>query len=198
MKIILASGSPRRKEILSQAGVEFEIRASNKEEVITSTIPCEVVCELSAQKACDVASTVLSGYEPVQNSEVIVIGADTVVSIDDEILGKPKDRADAVRMMKLLSGRKHQVYTGVTLVYAGKSHTFHAVTDVSVRELSEEEISAYVDTDEPYDKAGSYAIQGIFAKYVTGIEGEYHNVMGFPIAKIYDECKKMGIPLFTS
>lgn len=190
MKIILASGSPRRKEILSQAGVNFEICASDKEEIITSKNPSEVVCELSEQKAEDVASR-------YSNSETIVIGADTVVSVDDEILGKPKNREDAFRMIKLLSGRKHQVYTGVTLTYGGKSHTFFAITDVCVRELSDEEINAYVDTNEPYDKAGSYAIQGIFAKYVSGIEGEYHNVMGFPIAKIYDECKKEGIPLFN-
>lgn len=194
MKVVLASGSPRRKEILSQAGVEFEICASDKEEVITSTIPYEVVCELSKQKAEDVASKYLTGDSTEDG--IIVIGADTVVSCDNEILGKPKDRADAVRMMNMMSGKKHQVYTGVTLAYAGKSHTFYAITDVCVRKLTDSEIDAYVDTDEPYDKAGAYAIQGMFAKYVTGIEGEYHNVMGFPIAKIYDECKKMEIPLF--
>lgn len=189
MRVILASGSPRRKEILSQAGVEFEICVSKKEEIITSDIPSEVVCELSKQKAEDVAS----GYNP---DEVLVIGSDTVVSIDNEILGKPGDRTDAIRMIKLLSGRKHQVYTGVTITCGAQSHTFYAITDVCVRELTDDEINAYVDTDEPYDKAGAYAIQGIFAKFVSGIEGEYHNVMGFPIAKIYDECKKKGIPLF--
>lgn len=188
MRIILASGSPRRKMILSQAEVEFEVCASDKEEFITSDIPCEVVCELSAQKALDVAR------EYPEDS--IVIGADTVVSCNDEILGKPRDREDAVRMIELISGATHQVYTGVTLVHMGKVHTFYAVTDVKVRKLTDAEITAYVDSDEPYDKAGGYAIQGIFGKYVTGINGEYNNVVGFPIARIYDECKKHDIPLF--
>lgn len=188
MKVILASGSPRRKMLLSQAGVEFEICASDKEEVITSTIPKDVVCELSEQKASDVASKF--------DEDTLVIGADTVVSCDDEILGKPKNREDAVRMIEMISGRTHQVYTGVTIKYNGHSHTFCAVTDVDVRKLTDSEIEAYVDSDEPYDKAGGYAIQGIFGKYVTGISGEYNNVVGFPIAKIYDECKKMNIPLF--
>lgn len=191
MKVVLASGSPRRKMILAQAGVEFEICASDKEEVITSKVPKEVVCELSKQKAEDVAGKYTSDDE-----DILVIGADTVVSCEDVILGKPKDRADAVRMMELISGRKHQVYTGVTLTLNGKSHTFCALTDVNVRKLTDKEISDYVDTDEPYDKAGGYAIQGTFAKYVTGISGEYYNVVGFPIAEIYDECRKLGIDIF--
>lgn len=188
MRIILASGSPRREMILAQAGVDFEICVSDKEEVITSSIPKDVVCELSKQKATDVSAK--------YPKDSIIIGADTVVACDDEILGKPKNRDDAYRMIESISGRTHQVFTGVTIVYNGKEHTFYVITDVHVRKLTEAEINAYIDSDEPYDKAGGYAIQGIFGKYVTGILGEYNNVVGFPIARIYDECKKMNIPLF--
>lgn len=187
MKMILASASPRRKMILEQAGFAFEICVSEMEEVITSTEPAAVVEELSAQKAGDVAKK----YPP----DVLVIGADTVVACMGQILGKPKDEEDAIRMISMLSGKTHQVYTGVTLINSGNVHTFHAVTDVEVCELNPEEIQSYVNSKEPLDKAGAYAIQGAFAKYITKINGEYNNVVGLPIAKIYAQCREIGIDL---
>ena len=187
MKIILASASPRRKMILEQAGVTFEICVSDLDEVITQTEPAAVVEELSAQKAGDVAKK----YPP----DVLVIGADTVVACMGQILGKPKDEKDAREMLTMLSGKTHQVYTGVTLILNGRVHTFHAVTDVSVCDLSEAEIDSYVNSGEPLDKAGAYAIQGLFGKYITGISGEYNNVVGLPIAAIHAHCLELGIEL---
>ncbi len=187
MKIILASGSPRRKEILETAGIPFEVCVSDVEENCSLSVPSELVMALSKQKAEDVAA----GYK----EDVLVIGADTVVAFENEILGKPKDRADAVRMIRMLSGATHQVYTGVTLHISGQSHTFYAVTDVEVAVLDEAEILSYVNSGEPDDKAGAYAIQGLFGKYITAIRGEYYNVVGLPIAAIHAKCKELGIKL---
>lgn len=183
MRIILASGSPRRKDILTEAGLEFEIIKSDKEEIITRTKPDEVVIELSKQKAQDVCSKVNA------SDDYMIIAADTVVSLDDKILCKPKDRDDAYNMILSISGRTHIVYTGVTIIASkngnSKTVSFEAHTSVSVRNMQDGEINAYIDTDEPYDKAGAYAIQGKFAKFIDKIEGEYNNVVGFPIAKFY-------------
>lgn len=180
--MILASASPRRRELLHQVGIEPEIIPSHVEEVITSTEPDQVVMELSAQKAEDVAA----GY---QGQDVVVIGADTVVTVDGQILGKPKDRADAVRMITMLAGRSHQVYTGVTLVAGrtGKRVTFAEETDVLVYPMTKAQIERYVDTGEPMDKAGAYGIQGYFAAYVQGIRGDYTNVVGLPVGRVYQE-----------
>lgn len=187
MRIILASGSPRRKEILSNAGYEFEIIKSEKEEIITKTVPADVVKELSSVKAEDV-ETRLSGDE-----DYMIIGADTVVAVDDAILGKPHDRTDAYNMISKLSGREHKVYTGVTVIINKdgdrKEIIFAAETKVTVASMSRDEIEEYISLDEPYDKAGAYAIQGKFAKYITSIDGEYNNVVGFPIAAFYKVLK---------
>ncbi len=187
MKVILASASPRRSDILKQAGIPFEVCVSDIEENSTAAKPADVVEELSAQKAGDVA-----GKYP---ADVLVIGADTVVAIDGKILGKPGDAMAALEMLHLLSGKTHQVYTGVTLCHNGERHTFHVCTDVKVRELSEEEIDSYVNSKEPFDKAGAYAIQGLFCKYITEIHGEYNNVVGLPIAAIYAKCRMAGIEI---
>ncbi len=187
MRVILASSSPRRKMILTQAGVSFEVSVSDLEEKSTATEPQKVVEELSAQKAEDVASR--------YPKDVLVIGADTVVACSGKILGKPKDAKEAYEMIAMLSGKTHQVYTGVTLIANGQAHTFHAVTDVVVCEMSEAEIQAYASTPEPLDKAGAYAIQGAFAKYISKISGEYNNVVGLPVAAIFAECKRLGIPI---
>ena len=187
MKIVLASGSPRRKEILETAGIPFEVHVSDMEENCSLCVPSEFVMALSRQKA----EAVAAGY----TEDVLVIGADTVVSCNDQILGKPKDREDAARMIRMLSGATHQVYTGVTLHVSGQSHTFFAVTDVKVAKLDESEIMSYVNSGEPDDKAGAYAIQGLFGKYITGINGEYYNVMGLPIATLYAHCRDLGIKL---
>lgn len=180
--IILASASPRRRDLLRQVGIEPEIVPSHVEEVITSAEPDLVVMELSAQKAADVAA----GY---RGQEVVVIGADTVVAADGQILGKPTDREDAVRMITMLAGRSHQVYTGVTLMFGktGEQVTFAEKTDVEVYPMTRSQIERYVDTGEPMDKAGAYGIQGYFAAYIRGIRGDYYNVVGLPVGRVCQE-----------
>jgi len=191
-QIILASGSPRRKELLELIGVEFKIITSNKEEVITSTNPEEVVKELSVMKAEDVAESV--------SGPAIILGADTVVAHGGRILGKPKDKADAVNMIASFAGDDHYVYTGVCIIRkeadgSVKKISFAEGTRVTVYPMTKEEIEAYVASGEPMDKAGAYAIQGLFAPYIKGIEGDYYNIVGFPIAGIYQRLKNEGIDL---
>lgn len=204
-QIILASQSPRRKELLEQIGLEFEICPAKGEEVITKTIPEEVVMELSKQKAEEVAAMVSSYSEAHREittpSDILVIGADTVVAYDGKILGKPKDEADAKAMLTMLSGNTHSVFTGVTLVLIDKSGragelVFYEKTDVKMHEMSEEEIDRYIATGEPMDKAGSYGIQGKCAIYIEKIDGDYNNVVGLPITRIYQELKKIGIDIY--
>ena len=204
-QIILASASPRRKELLEQIGLEFEICPAKGEEVITKTIPEEVVMELSKQKAEEVAAMVYSFGENHQDittpSDILVIGADTVVAYDGKILGKPKDEADAKRMITMLAGNTHSVFTGVTLVLIDKSGkvgelVFYEKTDVTMYPMTEVEIDRYIATGEPMDKAGSYAIQGKCAIHIEKIEGDYNNVVGLPIARIYQELKNIGIDVY--
>ena len=199
-KIILASGSPRRKQLLTQAGFEFEICASQCEEKITSKDPQKVCMELSLQKALDVASMIKAYNKKhddiASDRDLIIIGADTIVSVDGEILGKPKDDEDAVSMLKKLSGKVHDVYTGVSFVFMSGDgrvgeHSFFERTGVSVYELDDEEIAAYVDSGEPLDKAGAYGIQGGFAKYIKEISGDYFNVVGLPVSRLYHELKEI-------
>lgn len=189
MRIILASGSPRRKEILEQAGIVCEVLPSDKEEVITTADPKEAVKELSLMKASHIAG--------LQKEDVIVIGADTVVADGSQILGKPDNEEDAVRMLRRLSGKSHMVYTGVTLIKIEEDRktvrTFCEETKVTVAPMTEEEIQKYVATREPMDKAGAYGIQGRFSVFVTGIEGEYLNVVGLPAAKVYRELSDLGM-----
>lgn len=189
-RIILASGSPRRKELLGMICGEFEVIVSDCEEIVTGTVPEEVTKELSRQKAEAVAKNI---------PDAIIIGADTVVSVDGEILGKPNDRAEAYDMLKRLSGRTHQVSTGVTLIRTGETgemdyhHSFAETTIVRVARLAEEELHAYLDTDEPYDKAGAYGIQGMFGKHIPGIEGDYNTVVGLPVYRLYQKLKKLQV-----
>lgn len=183
MRLILASKSPRRKELLQLLGVPFEVMVSDEEEIITSTDPAKVTEELACQKAAAVAKMLEGG---------IVIGADTVVSVDGKILGKPKDKADAKAMITLLQARIHMVYTGVSLIDAAKkghSVCFHVGTKVTVAPMTKEEVEDYIQTEEPYDKAGSYGIQGMFSKYIEGIEGDYFNVVGLPVHALYRALK---------
>lgn len=194
MKIILASASPRRKELLRQIGLSFKTVPSFKEEVITKEAPEEVVEELSYQKAVDVCGQMSES----SNEDFVVIGADTVVSCWGRIMGKPKDKEEACQMLKELQGKSHQVYTGVTLAWKYKDtpamfHTFHECTDVTVYPMTEEEIKTYVDSGEPMDKAGGYAIQGLFAAYIQGICGDYHNVVGLPVGRLYQEMKQRNL-----
>lgn len=188
-KVILASGSPRRKELLSQIGVSFEVLPSTKEEVRTSSEPHKLVEELSYQKAMDVAGQCEEGK--------LVIGADTLVTFENQVMGKPADEEQAAEMLRALSGHAHQVYTGVTVVIRdGEDYeyiTFHEKTDVYVYDLTEADIREYIASGEPMDKAGAYAIQGIFAKYIKGICGDYNNVVGLPIGRLYQELKRRGL-----
>ena len=204
-QIILASASPRRKELLEQIGLEFEICPAKGEEIITKSIPEEVVMELSKQKAEEVAAMVSSFGENHKEittpSDILVIGADTVVAYDGKILGKPVDEADAKRTLTMLAGNVHSVFTGVTLVLIDKSGrageiVFYEKTDVTMHPMTEEEIDRYVATGEPMDKAGSYAIQGKCAIYIEKIEGDYNNVVGLPITRIYQELKAIGIDMY--
>lgn len=186
-RLVLASASPRRKELLAQIGITPEIVPSTIEEKITTSVPEEAVMELSRQKAKDVASRMQPG--------TYVIGADTVVAAGGEILGKPVSHEDAYRMISLMEGRTHQVYTGVTLVYCGdrgnKVRTFVEKTDVHLYPMSDGEIRAYADSADPMDKAGAYGIQGIFAAFIKGIDGDYNNVVGLPVGRVYQEIKQM-------
>lgn len=191
-KVILASKSPRRSELLKQIGIDFEVLVSNKEEVIESDEPYEVVCSLSRQKALEVRDL----YAQRAGSEgYIVIGADTIVAVDGKILGKPKDESDALDMLRSLSGRSHIVCTGVTLVINNGEReeidTFAEVTKVFMYQADKEELLDYISTKEPMDKAGSYGIQGIGGKFIEKIEGDYNNVVGLPISKIYQKIKHL-------
>ena len=189
-KIILASGSPRRKELLLQIGIVPEIIVSHVEEKITSDIPAEVVMSLAEQKAVDVAKEMPEG--------TVILGSDTVVAADGKILGKPKSHEEAYEMIRRLAGRSHQVYTGVCLVKKGPEGeadtvvSFYDETDVNVSPMTEKEIRESADSEEPMDKAGSYAVQGFFARYIDGLKGSYANVMGLPVHLVYQELKKLG------
>ena len=190
-RVILASASPRRKELLKQIGIEYAIMVSDKEEAPTSTDPEQVCQELAAMKAEEVAANAEVIFPGVP---LVIIGADTVVSCDGLILGKPKDREDAAKMLRELSDKTHQVYTGVCAIYCGcgdevpAKKTFADCTDVTVAPLSEEAIEDYLNTGEPFDKAGAYGIQGYFARYVVEIKGDYNNVVGLPVGRVYREC----------
>ena len=186
MKLILASASPRRKELLGKIGLEFDIIPAKGEEVVTKNLPWEVVEELSFQKAKEIAD--------MQKEECIVIGSDTIVAKEEKIMGKPKDEAEAYQMLSEIAGNVHQVYTGVTLIRTGKEPkviTFAEKTHVHLYPMSDKEIYSYIATKDPMDKAGAYGIQGDFAIHVKGIEGDYYNVVGLPIGKVYQELKQL-------
>lgn len=195
-KFILASGSPRRKELLEQIGLSFEIKVAQGEEVITKKVPSEVVEELSKQKALEIADAYEKEQEVTQETTV-VIGADTVVAFDDEIMGKPKNENMAKQMLGKLQNNTHQVYTGVTLVIMTEEErkviTFHEKTEVQMYPMTQTQIDAYVATGESMDKAGSYAIQGKCAAYIKGICGDYNNVVGLPVARLMQELFKQNI-----
>ena len=193
-RLILASTSPRRREILAQVGAEFEVIPAKGEELLTSTEPKEAVLQLSCQKAEETAGR-LSG----DAGNIVVLGADTIVSLDGAILGKPKDKKDAVRMLGLLNGREHSVFTGVTMIVRGDGKeqiiSFYEETRVFMYPMTKEQIQAYTETGEPLDKAGAYGIQGKCAVYIEKIVGDYYNVVGLPVAAIYQNLEKSGIEI---
>lgn len=186
MELILASASPRRKELLEKIGLPFTVQPAKGEERITQKSPAAVVMELSRQKAEEIAAA--------QTEDCIIIGADTVVARGEKIMGKPKDAADAKQMLRSIADDCHQVYTGVTLIRTGahpQSVTFQEKTDVCLYPISDAELDAYIASGDPMDKAGAYGIQGDFAIYVKCIAGDYYNVVGLPIGRVYQELKRM-------
>ena len=186
MELILASASPRRKELLEKIGLPFTVQPAMGEERITQKSPAAVVMELSRQKAEEIAAA--------QTEDCIIIGADTVVARGEKIMGKPKDAADAKQMLRSIADDCHQVYTGVTLIRTGahpQSVTFQEKTDVCLYPISDAELDAYIASGDPMDKAGAYGIQGYFAIYVKRIVGDYYNVVGLPIGRVYQELKRM-------
>ena len=189
IKIILASASPRRKELLEQIGVDFEIAVSDKETEIDCMDPVEACRKQAYNKALDIVEKSRLKYG---DKDFVVISADTIVAIDTKILGKPKDKSEARQMLNTLSGRKHRVYTAVCVYNSLKDsyESFVEDTPVEVARLSSEEIEDYLEKKEPYDKAGAYAIQGYFSRYIVGIEGDYYNVMGLPVGRLYREYLK--------
>ena len=191
-RIVLASGSPRRKEILTGIGASYDVIVSDCDESTAVTEPAELVKELSKRKAEAVAKDL--------KGPVIVIGADTVVAYNGSILGKPKDRTDAKRMISMLADDVHQVYTGVSLIIkeeTGESRviTFAECSEVSVDSMTDRQMEEYLDTKEGEDKAGSYAVQGIFAVHIKEIRGDYFNIVGLPVAAIYKKLYENGIDL---
>ena len=181
MKLVLASKSPRRSEILKNAGIEFTVRTADADETIPEgTKPEDAVVFLAARKAMAVS----------REKDELVLGADTIVVLDDKILGKPKDKDDAFNMIKSLSGRVHSVFTGVCAIGDGFSMTFAEETRVEFYNLTDDEINTYINTDEPYDKAGAYGIQGLASKFISGIQGDYFNVVGLPMSAIYQKILK--------
>lgn len=207
MKIILASASPRRRELLKQIGLEYEVLVSDAEEVVKSIVPAEVVEELARQKAENVYDKYFLSVKNTMDDEVasdvlqspslLIISADTIVACDGQILGKPKDAEAAKTMLGMLQGRAHEVYTGVSFLYREKNdakvrvHSFHEATKVHFYPMTEKEITDYVATGDPLDKAGAYGIQGLCARYISGIEGDYNNVVGLPVGRLYQELKEI-------
>ena len=211
VRLVLASASPRRRELLSQIGLEFTVMPSTKEENAKTTEAGALVQELSRQKAVDIWEQLSGGQgqnpdadqeqiseetqEPNLNGkrqpELLVIGADTVVCCEGKILGKPHSREAAAEMLTALQGRSHEVYTGVTLYSQSETVTFFECTQVEFYPMTEVEISEYIDSKEPMDKAGAYGIQGSFAAHIRGIDGSYTNVMGLPVGRLYQELKRI-------
>ncbi|TCW41077.1 Maf family protein [Laceyella sacchari] len=191
-KIVLASGSPRRRELLAGLGVPFEVKTSQVDETFDPSSPPNAVAEeLAHRKAKDVAR---------QLDAALVIGADTIVVCDGEILGKPRDEQEAVQMLSRLQGRAHQVYTGIALVEVADGHVVrervsHRMTHVWMRSLSDEKISWYVDSKEPLDKAGAYGIQGLGACLIDKIDGCYFNVVGLSLVELDQMFQDMGYSL---
>lgn len=183
IKAVLASASPRRKELIKLIFAETEIRPADCDETLPENI--------GAREAVEYLSKIKNRACAENGAEnELVISADTVVAVGDTILGKPKDKDDARQMMKMLSGKVHQVYTGVTLSLNGKDTTFSEKTDVVFYALTDDEIEEYISTDEPYDKAGGYGIQGKAGLLVKGINGDYYNVVGLPVSRLKREIAK--------
>ena len=183
--LVLASASPRRQELLRSAGILFDVQPSQvAEDILPGEGTRECAERLAREKALAVAC---------QRPHDFVLGADTVVAVDGQVLGKPSDAADAARMLRMLSGRAHQVITGVCLVAGGQSSVASETTLVTVSEITDQDIADYVASGEPMDKAGAYAIQGIASRWIPRVEGDYSNVVGLPIALVWRMLRQAGV-----
>lgn len=186
MKIVLASKSPRRKELLALLDLDFEIITADIDETMDPSLPVtDEVARISCEKALAVANNI--------DGNAVIISADTIVELDGTLMGKPKDKADAFRMLKSLSGKSHNVHTAVTVLRGDKHKTHVVTTAVTFRDISDEEINAYIETLEPMDKAGAYGIQGRASKFVSGIVGDYFNVVGLPVCELSLMIKEFDI-----
>ena len=197
MKIILASNSPRRKEILSNLGIKFDVIVSDADEESNISSPSELVCELSRRKGRSVA---LSLPEKYRGEETLIISGDTVVSLGDEIFGKPVDACDAKRMITALSGKTHSVFSGMSVIKVDSDGKISEFTDfertgVTFREMSEEEIDLYLSMENVLDKAGAYAIQGAASLWIDNINGNYFNIVGMPTNKLISLLMKAGVQI---
>ena len=185
-KIKLASNSPRRRELLSGLGIDYEVKLlPGIDESYPDTLKGEDIPMYIAREKAD-------AYRPLMQADELIITADTIVCIDGEVLGKPSDGAEAAAMLRKLSGRTHEVITGVCLTTTRLQRTFAAVTEVTFDTLTDEEIAYYVERYRPLDKAGAYAIQGLFGKHIQKINGDYTNVVGLPVGRVYRELRKNG------
>ena len=196
MKYILASASPRRREILSNLGLDFTILVADADETCDITDPGERVEFISLKKCLAARDKLLAeGMDPA-DPETVIIASDTLVTLDGEFLGKPRDEDDAVRMIDMLEGRTHTVASGIAVWHKGRTVTAHELTGVSFAPMNPAEVQAYVATGESFGKAGGYAIQGHAARYVTGIHGDYFNVVGLPVRRLYETLRMVfGISL---
>lgn len=203
-RVILASGSPRRKELLQLAGMEFEVWPAGKEEPPVSSVPEECCTQLSKSKAVDVAAQIKTYNdthpELTVPGDILVIGADTIVAKGSVIMGKPVDEADAKRMLTMLSDDTHSVFTGVTFVFIGSDgrageYTFYEETKVHFFPLSDDDIENYIASGDTFDKAGAYGIQSGAAPFVRSIEGDYYNVVGLPVGRMLNELKRLVDPM---
>ncbi len=194
--IILASASPRRRELLTRMGLEFSVITSDTSEFTKETEPGAMVEALSRMKAEDVLTKVPEGFGSDQERSDLIIAADTLVFADGKALGKPQSEKEAYEMLELLQGRSHEVRTGVTLIMKKKESTevrsFHEETRVIFSPMTSTEIQDYIASGEPMDKAGAYGIQGLSARFIEGIDGDYFNVVGLPVSRLYRELKAIG------
>lgn len=190
MRLVLASGSPRRKELFSEMGIRYKsFPSAFDESTVQISDPGKGVCDLARGKA----EAARDAWAKTNQEPFVVLGADTLVVLDGQPMGKPKDEDDAFSMLRRLSGREHSVYTGVAILDGEDCETFYSKTDVYFYDLSDEEIREYIATGEPMDKAGAYGIQGIGRLLVRKIDGDYYTVVGLPVAEVVRALKRHGI-----
>jgi septum formation protein len=206
MKYILASGSPRRVELIQKLHLPFEVEKALGEELTSETEPAKYAMSLAREKALEVYNRLSNIPRSAKKDSLFVLGADTIVVHEGHILGKPSDEEDAFEMLSSLSGKTHEVYTGVAFVFDRNDvskaaepaiFSFFDRTEVTFNELSADEIRAYISTGDPLDKAGAYGIQGDFSIHVSGVKGNFENVIGLPVSKIYEEMKRLNLVEFT-